>query len=98
MLHSKTHASAVIRLAEKKRLEKNPPIDLESSSTSTSTGAPKQTTLMPMIRKLNAVNRKQLTRKFQLVHFNAVNCKSFRFYGKMAGFCHDTLKVRISLL
>ena len=82
---SKTHATAVIRLSEKEKQT----VDTNT----TPSGAPKQTTLMPFVQRLNAMQRTQLTKKMQIAHFTAVNAKSFSFHGKLTQFCKESLKV-----
>ena len=90
------HADAVARLSEKRKLEQSKSksstatADLTSSQGSS---APRQATLMTIIQSLKKTKKHQLTRKFQLVHFNTANAKSFRFYGNMASFCRQTYKV-----
>ena len=102
ILHSKTHASAVIRISERnaqREKERNQSSacstseSLSSSSMTVPSGAPRQTTLMPYVQRLNAAERSQLTRKMQLAHFTVINSKSFNFYSTLSNFCQNTLKV-----
>ena len=87
LMKSNTHQAAVLRLTD----DKNKDVTLPSSSKPSS--APKQTTLKPYVQKMTIQQKSQLTRKFQLAHFNVVNCKSFSFYGTMGNFLRDTFKV-----
>lgn len=79
---STTHNTASLRISEKKLSHAEP--TAESSSYSTS--ANNQTTLLPFIRRFTAQQRAQLTKKFQLAHFMASTGKSFSAYQNFASF------------
>ena len=57
-----------------------------SSQDKSSTGAPKQTLLKPMIQGITAAKRVQLGRKFQLAHFLCTTGKSFKSYETFGAF------------
>lgn len=96
IIRSKTHAAAVLRLSDRDE-DKNEDNEVSASSSSSSlttpSGAPRQTTLMPFVQRLNALQRNQLVKKMQIAHFTTVNAKSFSFYGELSKFCKETLKV-----
>ena len=54
---------------------------------------PRQTTLPEHIRKINATQRAQLEKKFQLVHFMVLKCKPFKDYESFSQFEKDIHKV-----
>lgn len=93
ILKSQTHATAVLRVSEKGK-ENNESSSSNVASTVAS-GAPKQTTLMPYIQRINSQQRKQLISKMQIAHFTVSNAKSFSFYEKISKFCADTLNVSL---
>ena len=57
-----------------------------SSQNKSSTGAPKQKLLKPMIQGITAAKQVQLGRKFQLVHFICTTGKSFKSYETFGAF------------
>ena len=72
-LQNENHEIAALRLKENQILSQVAEGTNESSGNSSqsksSTGAPKQTLLKPMIQGITAAKRVQLGRKFQLAHF-----------------------------
>lgn len=111
VLKSQTHASAVLRISEKEKMKQTPAPSSSSSTTdldtpnpnaasqssSTPTGAPKQTTLLPFIQRLNNQQHQQLVKKMQIAHFTITEAKSYAFYGKLAKFSKEILQVNIGL-
>lgn len=94
---SATHSCAVTRLSEERAKSSASIVDASSSTKdlSSSSGAPRQATLMPFIQRINDRQRSQLTRKMQLAHFTALNASSFVMYGKIALFAKSTFNVSI---
>ena len=91
-----THANTVARLCDHRKQKESEQLQDKNASTSSDTSAteaPCQATLMPYITKLNEQQQEQLTKKMQLAHLTAINAKPFCFYGTLAKFCKDTLKV-----
>ena len=80
-LQNEIHKIAALRLKENQILsqiaEDTNESNGKSSQNKSSTGAPKQTLLKPMIHGITAANRVQLGRKFQLAHFMCTKGKSF---------------------
>ena len=79
---SNTHKVAPLRLAERENLKTSS--GGPSTSSSSHSAVARQTTLKPLIRRMNALQRDQLTRKFQLAHFIALSGHSFKSYEKFA--------------
>lgn len=90
-LNFENHRNATLRLREKDLMsaaaQSSSSEDTESQTTSSScSGTPKQALLRPMLQKMNAAQRQQLGRKFQLAHFTSSNAKSFKAYADFAAF------------
>ena len=66
-----------------------------SSQNKTSTGAPKQTLLKPMIQGITATKRVQLGRKFQFAHFICTTGKSFKSHENFSTFEKNYHNVRL---
>ena len=66
-----------------------------SSQNKTSTGAPKQTLLKPMIQGITATKRVQLGRKFQFAHFICTAGKSFKSHENFSTFEKNYHNVRL---
>ena len=81
-LQNENHEIAALRLKENQILSEVAEDTNESSGNSSenksSTGAPKQTLLKPMIQGITATKWVQLGRKFQLAHFICTTGKSFK--------------------
>ena len=101
---SQTHNTAVLRLAEKRKQEQICTRNVDSTSNELSstqasssqhepTGTPRQTTILPYIRRLNQLQTQQLTRKFQIAHHVAVSAKSFASYETTVKFDKNVLGV-----
>ena len=84
IMKSNTHKVAALRLAERENLKTSS--GGPSTSSSSHSAVTRQTTLKPLIRRMNALQRDQLTRKFQLAHFIASSGHSFKSYEKFADF------------
>ena len=82
---SRLHQTAVLRLREQLHSEVEIG-DVESPTTAASSSDGSQTTLIPFIQKMNANQKKQLCKKFQLAHFVAANGRSFKTYEALANF------------
>ena len=106
VLISKTHATAVLRIAEKekqKTISKNVETGVSSQGSSSESSAAttstlKQRTIVPFIQELNKQQRQQLVKKMQIAHFTVSNAKLFSFYGELSKFCSNTLNVSALLL
>lgn len=97
---SNTHAKAILRLKDDRTargVERNDTVDLNvENDASTNKIIPekaKQTTLTPYIQLMNARQKNQLLKKFQIAHFTVVNSKSFSFYGNLVKFTKEVLNV-----
>ena len=88
-LQNENHEIAALRLKENQISEVAEDTNESSGNSSenkSSTGAPKQTLLKPMIQGITAAKRVQLGRKFQLAHFICTTGKSFKSYETFAAF------------
>ena len=92
---SVVHKTAVLRLAKQANVNSLGVTDPNPDKQAGPTRAPKQTTLLPRIQKLNAIQRMQLTRKMQIAHYTAVNAKSSCFYESLVKFSKETLSVNV---
>ena len=81
---SNTHKVAALRLAERENSKTRS--GGPSTSSSSQSAVARQTTLKLLIRRMNALQRDQLTRKFQLAHFIASSGHLFKSYEKFADF------------
>ncbi|CAB3979419.1 Hypothetical predicted protein [Paramuricea clavata] len=87
------HKKATLRLEEKELMSAATPTQSSSAddTQTSSSGAPKQTLLRTMLKKVNAAQQQQLGRKFQLAHFTSSNAKSFKMYADFAAFEKKTV-------
>ena len=74
------HEKATLRCKEKGLMSAAAQSKSSEDTQTSSSGAPKQTLLRPMVQKINAAQRLQLGRKFHLAHFTSLNAKSFKTY------------------
>ena len=80
------HKKATLRCKEKELMAAAAKSTSSEDTQTSSSGVPKQTLLRPMVQKINAAQRLQLGRKFQLAHFTSLNAKSFKTYADFAAF------------
>ena len=80
-ISTEIHITAALRLKEKALISCT-----TADSLSNVVGANNQTTLLPYVRKYTALQRSQLTRKFQLAHYMAATGQSFKTYANFANF------------
>ena len=83
---SLVHQTAVLRLTEEKQYEKQSTAACSSQTNALSIGAPRQTTLLLHIQRLNQVEKTQLTKKFQTAHHIATKAKAFNYYEELVKF------------
>jgi hypothetical protein len=86
-LKSNAHATAVKRLREKRSSTQTEGQKI-AAATSTS-----EKTIVEHVRVLSLAQKSQLIKKFQLVHFLAVNNKPLNFYQQLVRFDKDVYKV-----
>ena len=91
------HQTAALRLKEKEVIQSsviggNKPTTSPAASASLSYHGT-QTTLIPYVQKMNAHQKSQLCKKFQLAHFVATHGKSFKTYESFTKFEKNIHKV-----
>ena len=85
-INTEIHTTAALRLKEKALISCT-----TADSSSNVVGTNNQTTLLPHVWKYTALQRSQLTRKFQLAHYMAATGQSFKAYANFANFEKNTI-------
>ena len=93
-LKAQYHVNAVRKLKEKAE-QKCDEVNISEAEKLAVEKQPSQSSILTHVRKLTVVQREQLLKKFQLVHFVATKNLSFQMYEHFAKFERDTHKVDV---